>query len=273
MLNLASLASCASRAETARRLGLLSHLHFRRSSLRSLAGRRMSSPVVATAARCLLLAAAGIASGLGVACGPTCAQARPAAPESVPEGSLFGVTDSRAPAAARTRAEVWGLHIAILDVGQADAIVMVSNDGEAMIVDAGHGTTAAQAIIEFLSDPAKNGLQTFDEIKAMVVTHYDQDHIGGADEVIAAVSVARAYDQGPSLKRHGTPSYIEYLQAVGDRNDNVADDDGTDERPFIRRRARPGLHWKIGAAEARILAARGDTRGTGPLRQDSCHPV
>jgi beta-lactamase superfamily II metal-dependent hydrolase len=252
-----------SRRAHSRSPGLLSHLVFSRGRPgRTGYADDATSPLpAAVAVRSIALALTGIVTALGVSCGPTCAQAPPAAPDRTPEESLLGVTVSRAPAAAARALAPCALHVAILDVGQADAIVVVSNDGEAMVVDAGHGTTAAQASIEFLSDPAKNGLQTVDEVKAMVVTHYDQDHVGGVDEVIAAVTVARAYGQEPSVKRRGTAGYIAYLQAVGDRNDNVADDDGIEERPFIRRRARPGLHWKIGDAQARILAARGDTRG------------
>ncbi len=180
--------------------GLLSHRLFRRSNPLGRAGfgdGASSSRTAATPVARIVLVAAGVASALEVSCGSTCSQA-PALPDSVLEGSRSGVTASHAPALAR--GETWALRIAFLDVRQSDAIVMVSNDGEAMVIDAGHGTTAAQAIIAFLCNQAENGPQAFNVIEAMVATHYAQDHVGGADEAIAAVTVARAYDQGPSLR-------------------------------------------------------------------------
>ena len=44
----------------------------------------------------------------------------------------------------------WGLHIVFFSVGQADAIAIVAPNGDAAVIDAGHGTTAARQIADFL---------------------------------------------------------------------------------------------------------------------------
>lgn len=61
---------------------------------------------------------------------------------------------------------------------------------------------------------------------------------------------------------HGATNYTHYLAAIGDTNDNLTDDDSSEANPYIRRKARPGINWRIGDARARIVSVRGDTKGT-----------
>ena len=155
----------------------------------------------------------------------------------------------------------WGLHIVFLSVGQADAIVMVAPDGDAAVIDAGLGSTAAGAIAGFLTDGAANGVGDVRDVKLGFVTHYDADHVGGWASLEAnGITFESVYDQGPSLKRAGATKYEAYLEAVGDLNDNMLPDD--DAEGFVRKRARPGLRWKLGEASVRVLSVRGDTRGS-----------
>jgi competence protein ComEC len=157
----------------------------------------------------------------------------------------------------------WGLHIAILDVGQADAIVMVAPDGNVCLVDAGHGSGAADRISDFLRDEEDNGFGEITTVKLGFVTHYDLDHMGGFASLLdSGIAFSSIYDQGPSIKRNGATRYTEYLQAVGDLNDNMLDDDSATEDNFIRKKANVGLHWKLGDAKIRCVAVRGDTKGS-----------
>jgi beta-lactamase superfamily II metal-dependent hydrolase len=201
------------------------------------------------------------------------AQPRPTTPGSPePQSSELGTRQEAArgvvgvpmslTAEAEDAAPPWGLHIVVLDVGQADAIVAVSDDGEAMVIDAGHGKTAADRILGFLGDAEQNGFGVIDEVKTVVVTHYDQDHVGGVAGLIDGVSVLRVFDQGPSQRRRGAATYTTYLAAVGDANDNLTDDESSETHPYIRRKARPGNNWRVGEARARVVAVRGDTKGT-----------
>lgn len=157
----------------------------------------------------------------------------------------------------------WGLHIAVLNVGQADAIVMLDPKGQTCIIDAGQGSGAAKRITDFLADEEKNGVGEIKKVKLAFVTHYDDDRMAGFDPLINSnIKISAIYDQGPSVKRKGKAKYTKYLQAVGDTNDNMEDDEGSGGNPFIRKKTNVGLNWKLGNAKIRCLAVRGDTNGT-----------
>ena len=68
--------------------------------------------------------------------------------------------------------------ITILDVGQADAI-LVRDGSAAVLVDAGVDDAVGQALV-------RNKVTHLD---AVVITHWDTDHCGGLDTVLDAVSV------------------------------------------------------------------------------------
>ena len=73
----------------------------------------------------------------------------------------------------------WALHIVVLNVGQAGAIVMVDPNGQACVIDAGRGSTAAGRVADFLGDEDENGAAEIDNVRLRFATHYDQDHMGG----------------------------------------------------------------------------------------------
>lgn len=73
------------------------------------------------------------------------------------------------------------LSINCLAVGKADAIIVQQGE-HAMLIDAGettNGTTVVSAL-------EKQGIEKLD---ALVITHYDKDHVGGAAKVLGSVSV------------------------------------------------------------------------------------
>ncbi len=156
----------------------------------------------------------------------------------------------------------WGLHIAILSVGQADAIAIVSSNGQACIIDAGNSAADGDRIARFLRDESENGVGEITDVKLAFATHYDQDHIGGFKALRdAGITFKSIYDQGPSIKRNaGNTAYGRYLQASGDPNGNMIQD--TTENEYVRKLAKVGLHWKLGEARVKCLSARGDTKGS-----------
>lgn len=153
-----------------------------------------------------------------------------------------------------------GLHIVFFDVGQADAIALVAADGEAAVIDAGHGSSSAGRIAGFLRDSGENGVAEITDVKLGFVTHYDLDHMGGFAGFPEGIRFRAVYDQGPSLKRSGAARYEQYLAFAGDPNDNGEEDAG--EEDFIRHRAQLGVHWTLGDATIRVVSVRGDTRGS-----------
>lgn len=71
----------------------------------------------------------------------------------------------------------------ILKVGKADAIV-ISTGEETLVIDAGEEEDGVE-LLEYLQ---KEGIQKVD---TMIITHYDKDHVGGADTVIESIPVTR----------------------------------------------------------------------------------
>ncbi len=95
-----------------------------------------------------------------------------------------------------------------IDVGQGDSALIVAPNGETLLIDAGEDGDAAEYLEE----------KKISVIDYMVVTHYDSDHIGGADEVLELAEVKTVirpdYD-------HGTKMYQNLLALI--------DEEGSEE--------------------------------------------
>jgi len=100
--------------------------------------------------------------------------------------------------------------VAMLDVGQGDCFVLRLPNGKTMAIDAGE-RWAAQRILQYLRS------QGVGELAALLLTHSDDDHIGGAPDLIDAGFVDRLL-VGPNrsdtenqerleatIRRHGLP--------------------------------------------------------------------
>ena len=75
-----------------------------------------------------------------------------------------------------TYGEVSGLEVTFLNVGKADAIVLLS-ENSTVLIDCGEKGDAKQ-IISFLEERDR------DTVDYLIITHYDKDHVGGAGKVI-----------------------------------------------------------------------------------------
>ena len=86
------------------------------------------------------------------------------------------------------------MKVAFLDVGQGDACVVTTPDGAAMLIDAGpsyrSGDEGERTIVPYLRG---EGIR---DIDALVLTHSDNDHIGGTASVCAYAHVDRLYYTG-----------------------------------------------------------------------------
>ncbi len=80
------------------------------------------------------------------------------------------------------------LKVTVLKVGKADAIVLES-DGKTMMIDTGE-TDDAEKIVKFLKDEGVTALD------ALIITHYDKDHVGGASQILEQFNVARVLIPG-----------------------------------------------------------------------------
>ena len=73
------------------------------------------------------------------------------------------------------------LNITILKIGKADAIIIEDCD-EYMIIDAGEEEDGTE-IVNYLKSKGKTS------IEKLIITHFDKDHVGGADTVIENIEV------------------------------------------------------------------------------------
>ena len=73
------------------------------------------------------------------------------------------------------------MRVSILDIGKADAILITSGE-YAVLMDAGTNEMADKVLLAL----EKNGIERLD---ALILTHFDEDHIGAADEVMEKLDV------------------------------------------------------------------------------------
>ena len=83
------------------------------------------------------------------------------------------------------------LRVHFIDVGQGDSIAIELPDDKIMLVDAGPGS-AEDALINYLNNAIFSKRQDR-VIDYFMVTHQDEDHIGGADKVFDNFEVQNFY--------------------------------------------------------------------------------
>ena len=97
------------------------------------------------------------------------------------------------------------VQITFLDVGQADAIVIRTPEGQTALIDAGR------------SDPSELLRQMgIEEIDLVIATHPHADHIGGMADLLNAMPVRFYMDNGQG---HTTATYRRLLQTLQERTD------------------------------------------------------
>ncbi|ELY93377.1 beta-lactamase domain-containing protein [Natrialba hulunbeirensis JCM 10989] len=97
-----------------------------------------------------------------------------------------------------------------IDVGQADATLLVTPGGETILIDTGDWRPDGEDVIDYLDS------QGIDRIDHLIATHAHADHIGGHAAVIEHVEengegVGAAYDSGVA---HTSQTYDNYLDAI-----------------------------------------------------------
>lgn len=101
------------------------------------------------------------------------------------------------------------LSIHVLDVGQGDAIALRTPVGRWLLIDAGpralSGNAGRRVVAPFLRH------RNVTSLAALVVTHGDADHVGGAAYVAGEFAPALVLEPGQPL---GSRPYIEFLGAV-----------------------------------------------------------
>ncbi|MDO5476581.1 MAG: MBL fold metallo-hydrolase [Eubacteriales bacterium] len=96
-----------------------------------------------------------------------------------------GCTGNGQAAGADSPAEEGQLEAVFLDVGKGDCILL-SMGGQHILVDAGYEETADHVLREL-------GARGVESVDAMIITHYDKDHVGGAAEIAQRIPVGTFY--------------------------------------------------------------------------------
>ena len=94
--------------------------------------------------------------------------------------------------------------VAFIDVGQGDAELIRTSDGKYVLIDAGTASSE-DGLLAYLAGRSVTVLQ------ALIVSHPDADHLGGARGVLEALEVRSVYH--PGLAK-GSASYEEFIAAA-----------------------------------------------------------
>lgn len=98
------------------------------------------------------------------------------------------------------------MRVVMLDVGQGDAILVISPNGQTMLVDGGNSAgDARDVILPYLKN------EGIERLNVMVLTHPDADHVGGLPTVLKNIPVDVVVSTGQT---HTTQVYAEFLQEL-----------------------------------------------------------
>ena len=101
------------------------------------------------------------------------------------------------------------LRVDFYDMGKADAILVTTPTGVRILIDTGTNKGGKALVKRF----AKEGI---DAIDTLIITHYDKDHVGGADKILEEIAVRQVimpvYDK--ESKQH--TQFMEALDALPD---------------------------------------------------------
>jgi competence protein ComEC len=92
-------------------------------------------------------------------------------------------------ALVRVRQARW-LEVTALDVGHGDCLVIRTPSRQTMLIDTGSQEAGAYVVVPYLR---YHGIHTVD---ALVLTHFDEDHLGGAIPVLQSARVRRVFTNG-----------------------------------------------------------------------------
>ena len=115
-----------------------------------------------------------------------------------------------------------------IDVGQADATLIITPADETILIDTGDWRQSGEGVIEYLE------AHDIDRVDHLVATHAHADHIGGHDEIIKWAEtegdgIGTAYDSGVA---HTSQTYERYLDAVEEHDVELLTVEEGDELPI-----------------------------------------
>lgn len=100
------------------------------------------------------------------------------------------------------------LRVIFLDVGQGDASLVITPEGQTILVDGGPDDKILSQLGKFLPLSQK-------KIDVVILTHPHADHLDGLVEVLRRYEVGEVYYSG---FLHTTGSFLEWLKMINDKN-------------------------------------------------------
>ncbi len=107
------------------------------------------------------------------------------------------------------------LTITCIKGGAADAFVLIS-DNHVVVIDTGLDKKADK-LVEFLNE---QGVTKVDEL---IITHFDKDHVGGADHILNNFEVGTVYTTYHSKESDDITAYLEALENSGLKETTVSE--------------------------------------------------
>jgi competence protein ComEC len=127
------------------------------------------------------------------------------------------------------------LSVLVIDVGQADSILVTMSTGETMLIDAGESSSADAIFAEL----EQRGIS---QIDVLVATHPHADHIGGMADVIERCDIGMVYM--PDMKSD-SKIYRNLIAIINKRNIPIME-------------AYAGERFMLGAAQCEIVSPAAD---------------
>jgi len=100
------------------------------------------------------------------------------------------------------------LRVDFYDMGKADAMLITAPDDMRILIDTGTNK-GGKALVERFE---KEGI---DHIDVLIITHYDKDHVGGADKIIEDIGVGEVYMPVYEKDSKQYDQFLEALEAGG----------------------------------------------------------
>ena len=100
-----------------------------------------------------------------------------------------------------------GIRITFFDVGKGDAI-LIETEGHSVLVDSGYDDTS-DVILDYLAE------REIRRLDYMILTHFDKDHVGGADRILEAVEVSEVLQ--PDYESD-SKQYLQYQESMKNKD-------------------------------------------------------
>ncbi|MBR5301504.1 MAG: MBL fold metallo-hydrolase [Clostridia bacterium] len=98
------------------------------------------------------------------------------------------------------------LRVEFYDMGKADAMLITTPDGVRILIDTGTNK-GGKALVERFE---KDGIR---EIDTLIITHYDKDHVGGADKILEEIDVRQVIMPVYNKESKQHTQFMEALEA------------------------------------------------------------